>query len=234
MEINILKGNISVFSNQFVKFQEKDYQEDWLKTLRKGTDFIKIVVDFINNQHNLDILQKYSTNNHKNIEECPLGKLSKDILESLSNLNDFIEKNVLSDETQFTTSYDVIQIYVNLINTFNQLKNKLAAYKILKHLDGHNKTLIILGPNGSGKTSLANHLKNLEENVKVIPASKPIKAIGYISHLYDSTLLRFNDSLYGGASDTELLQKLIIGLCKEHDDIARKFYDTEIKDQESI
>ena len=92
MEINILKGNISVFSNQFVKFQEKDYQEDWLKTLRKGTDFIKIVVDFINNQHNLDILQKYSTNNHKNIEECPLGKLSKDILESLSNLNDFIEK----------------------------------------------------------------------------------------------------------------------------------------------
>lgn len=234
MEINILKGNISVFSNQFVKFQEKDYQEDWLKTLRKGTDFIKIVVDFINNQHNLDILQKYSTNNHKNIEECPLGKLSKDILESLSNLNDFIEKNVLSDETQFTTSYDVIQIYLNLINTFNQLKNKLAAYKILKHLDGHNKTLIILGPNGSGKTSLANHLKNLEENVKVIPASKPIKAIGYISSLYDSTLLRFNDSLYGGTSDAELLQKLIIGLCKEHDDIARKFYDTGIKDQESI
>lgn len=233
MDISSLKENITNFSYQFTRFQEKDYQKNSLEVFRKGEKFTKTLIDFINNQHNLDILQRYDTDFHEDIEECPLAKLSKDILEDLSQLNIFIEKNIFQNEIEFTSS-KAIQIYSSLISTFNSLENKLSAYKILKHLDGHNKTLIILGPNGSGKTSLANYLKNLEENVKVIPASKPIKAIGYIPSLYDSTLTLFNDELYRGTSDAELLQRLIIGLCKEHDDIARKFYDTEIKDQESI
>lgn len=233
MDISSLKENITNFSYQFTRFQEKDYPKNWLEIFRKGEKFIKTVIDFITNQHSLDILQRYNTDSHKTIEECPLVKLSKDILEDLSKLNIFIEKNIFHNEINFTSS-NAIQIYSSLISTFNSLENKLSAYKVLKYLDGHNKTLIILGPNGSGKTSLANYLKNLEENVKVIPASKPIKAIGYISNLYDSTLTLFNDVLYRGTSDAELLQRLIIGLCKEHDDIARNFYDTEIKNQESI
>lgn len=233
MDISSLKENITNFSYQFTRFQEKDYQKNWLEVFRKGEKFAKTLIDFINNQHNLDILQRYDTDFHEDIEECPLAKLSKDILEDLSKLNIFIEENIFQNEIEFTSS-NAIQIYSSLINTFNSLEKKLSAYKVLKHLDGHNKTLIILGPNGSGKTSLANYLKNLEENIKVIPASKPIKAIGYIPSLYDSTLTLFNDKLYKGTSDAELLQRLIIGLCKEHDDIARKFYDTGIKDQESI
>ena len=62
---------------------------------------------------------------------------------------------------------------MNLFNNKLQdyrLFNYLSSFKILRYLDGHDKTLIIVGPNGSGKTSLANYLKKLDTHVKVIPA----------------------------------------------------------------
>lgn len=110
----------------------------------------------------------------------------------------------------------------------------MSVYNILKHLDGHNKTLIILGPNGSGKTSFANYIKTLAGNIRVIPASKPIISLGFMPDLYNSTLSMFNDELHcGKTEDKTLLKKLIIGLCREHDDIARKFYDDGVKRDES-
>lgn len=87
-----------------------------------------------------------------------------------------------------------------------------------------------MGANGSGKTSFANYLKSVETHVKVIPASKPIKAMGYIPSIYNSTLEAYSNEIYnGGDLQQELLQKLIVGLCNEHDNAARNFYDTGIK-----
>jgi energy-coupling factor transporter ATP-binding protein EcfA2 len=125
-------------------------------------------------------------------------------------------------------------------NDFNALRNALnalfannllSAFETLKYLSGHNKTLIILGANGSGKTSFANYLKNVETHVKVIPASKPIKVMGHVPNIYNSTFETYNNEIYkGGDFNQDLLHKLIVGLCNEYDKIARKYYDTGERD----
>ena len=72
--------------------------------------------------------------------------------------------------------------------------------------------------------------------MKVIPASKPIRSKGYIPSIYNSTIDMFNNEIYGDNRDLseELLQKLIIGLCTEHDNMARKLYDTGKREESTF
>lgn len=208
-------------------------------------DSMNIIVTFLEDDLNISVLSNYSVKEGENQEICPLDILCRSVLQKFEDI-DALLKSEIFNFLRPREQDGVVAIPRNIYNSqelsmlTTKLKdtgflNLLFAYEVLKHLDGHNKTLVILGPNGSGKTSFANYLKNLETHIKVIPASKPIRAMGHIPSMYNSKLEDFNSELYGGQILREdLLQKLIIALCTEHDDIARKYLDTGVKEKKSI
>lgn len=200
--------------------------------------------DFLDDAQNVKALNDYDKKPDANKDHCPLDILSNDLLKKLmaiepllvSTAFNFMRPNQPTTNEHGQRIISPVQYnttaFFNLGNALTELftSNLLSAFEILKYLSGHSRTLIILGANGSGKTSFANYLKSVETHVKVIPASKPIKAIGYISNIYNSTLEAYNNEIYsGGDLQQDLLQKLIVGLCTEHDNAARNFYDTGIK-----
>ena len=217
--------------------------QNYIIQLNNLLDSFTILLAFVNDEENLAVLDNYSGQ-----EQCPLDILCKNLSAKLNEIESLLKKEIfdyLLPNTNEATQPAVriaarsnhnSQELVGLTNKLNDknFKNLISAYDILKHLKGHNKTLVILGPNGSGKTSFANHIKGVENHVKVIPASKPIMATGYIPNIYGTTIDNFNNEIYsGGVLKEDLLQKLIIGICTEHDSIARNYYDTGIKSEKT-
>ena len=216
------------------------------KTIKNFINNIYIFVEFVKDDLNIDILKCYIQKEINDSELCPLDNICKNVINKIDNIYLSLKKildalKILRKQLGVDNAPNNIYEVVHLLNGFNSslqdksLLNLIYAYNVLKHLDGHNKTLVVLGPNGSGKTSFANYLKKMEEHIKVIPALKPLRAIGHIPSLYDSTLQMYNNSLYRESRyEEDLLQKLIIGLCNEHDEIAREYFESGIKRGESI
>lgn len=159
---------------------------------------------------------------------CEFSKFAQVHLDRLSKFKIDYDKRkigIVSGRSLFFPAMDQVQR--------TNISNMLSAFDVLKHLDGHNKTLIVMGPNGSGKTSLANYLKSIDDHVKVIPALKPLRATTqYIES--DLDIKKVNLALYDkNVLEDNLLQRLIVAICKEHDDIAREYRDNPKIDKKS-
>lgn len=243
MNIDDFKAKVIAIANEVKIATDKISEQEQIKPFENMLSSLKILTEFVDDELNISVLKKNCLNSNSESVQCPLGVVCKNVWERLDEIDqllkpDFrdylcnIKERIGSGDRIPYVHQDINQLISKVSDT--TFVNLISTYKVLKHLDGHNKTLIILGPNGSGKTSFANFLKNLDTHVKVIPASKPIKAVGHIPSIYNSSLANYNDELYrGGVLNQDLLQKLIIGMCTEHDDIARKYMDTGKKDKES-
>ena len=162
-----------------------------INSLNNFLGTIVSLIDFLNDDLSLNVLENYDNKSEEAKDNCPLDILCKNVLQKLTAAEPFLKKEIfdfLRPENNppgarpFPRGTHSSQEFTSLSDKLKDpaLKNLLSAFDILKHLEGHNKTLIVLGPNGSGKTSFANHIKNVETHIKVIPASKPIKAVGHI------------------------------------------------------
>lgn len=243
MNIDDFKAKVIAIANEVKIATDKISEQEQIKPFENMLSSLEILTEFVDDELNISVLKKNCLNSNSESVQCPLGVVCKNVWERLDEIDQLLKpdfRDYLCNIKERIGSGDHIPYVHQDINRLiskvsdTTFVNLISTYKVLKHLDGHNKTLIILGPNGSGKTSFANFLKNLDTHVKVIPASKPIKAVGHIPSIYNSSLANYNDELYrGGVLNQDLLQKLIIGMCTEHDDIARKYMDTGKKDKES-
>ena len=243
MNIDDFKAKVIAIANEVKIATDKISEQEQIKPFKNMLSSLEILTEFVDDELNISVLKKNCLNSNSESVQCPLGVVCKNVWERLDEIDQLLKpdfRDYLCNIKERIGSGDRIPYVHQDINRLiskvsdTTFVNLISTYKVLKHLDGHNKTLIILGPNGSGKTSFANFLKNLDTHVKVIPASKPIKAVGHIPSIYNSSLANYNDELYrGGVLNQDLLQKLIIGMCTEHDDIARKYMDTGKKDKES-
>lgn len=213
-----------------------------ISELENMNNLLMNLVRFFGDDQNIQVLNRYQSKTGEVQDLTPLYNLCKSVIQMFEEIEPLLTKDIFN--YMLHHQYKPGEEYsVNSPQNFISLKKKLqerhffqmlSAFTILKHLEGHNKTLIIIGPNGSGKTSFANYMKRLDSHVKVIPASKPILAHGYIESLFRNTLKNYNDELYGGEFlNHDLLMKLIVGMCNEHDDVARKYMETKVKEKET-
>jgi energy-coupling factor transporter ATP-binding protein EcfA2 len=242
MDFSALKQKVTDIITEADVLAQTIINQPHQKTLDGFIEAITRLSEFLTEDKNISALEKYEAKPADRNEDCPLDSLCKDIVVKLEaielQLNNSIFDFLRPENSPTTNPRMVRQISrtpynSNSINNFLESINGLFSnnltegFNILKHLGGHNKTLIVLGPNGSGKTSFTKYLKKVESHVRVIPANKPIVAEGHIPSIYNSTVKTFNDELYGGNQHSQdLLNKLIIGLCSEHDDLARKYKDS--------
>lgn len=238
MNLQMFKSSVSAIKTDAELLLNTVSEQAHIETLNVFKMSITKLNDFLNDSQNMSVLENYAKKTCDEQNKYPLDALCKDVLEKFALIEPLLITSALdcmrpevSDRPAGTMSLS--DAFKKLNNALNgkAFRDLLLIFGVLKHLNGHNKTLIILGPNGSGKTSFANFLKGNEKHIKVIPASKPIKARGYIPSIYNSTVSSVNKEMYEGSDlSAELLQKLIIGLCNEHDQAARKMYNTGEKD----
>lgn len=241
MNIEEFKFNIADLQKNIELSKSNITNQTLLTICNQSIKNLNNIKQFLEDTKNIDILKEYQQKNVLHKELRPLDKICSSIITNLSAINFYLRDEILKTikpDTINTLKYNKSEELKRTLNFINQkienniLKDLLSVFRILRCLNGHNKTLIIIGPNGSGKTSLANYLKKLESHIKVIPANKPIRAIGNISHYFHSKLQDYNNELYNNLNPSnELLQKLIIAICSEHDSIARKYLDTNVKEE---
>lgn len=217
MELKKLKNNIATSKEKILKLIEgtlnhelKDIVEE---RLNKLLDFLE--------EDNINLLDKAKKNSSKK-DKLPLDILCEEILLKLSEIQNIIDGDITEDKYNKSNSLQkVLQLLIEEKLTF--------VFNILKHLDGHNKTILLLGANGSGKTSLANLLRNVTNNIKVIPALKPLEIKGslYETLMDSGTIDSYNEELYrGGVLKENLLGILINSVCKDHTKKSLNLYNS--------
>ena len=241
MDIKKIKESISTVKQVIDKSEIEPKTDNNKSVFCTFCSLTNNLYDFINDDTNVAVLERYVK---KDKEECPLDTLCKEVCLGLEivvtkmgeEFTQILDKSNSSDENIVIRSDGIFALSViNAEATKVRIIELLECLDILKYLEGHNRTLIILGPNGSGKTSLANYLRQLDRRVKVIPAAKPIKASGSIPNMYNSTVDMYNRSLYENNDiEQNILQRLIIGMCSEHDDIARNHHESGIVEKRSL
>lgn len=192
MDLQNFKAKVLEIATEANNLFEVISNSNHIAVLNDFIETISDLVEFVEDEKNLVVLDEAKRKNDTDIQ--PLDNICKNILVKLNDVDGLLKKEIfdfMRPENNTTIQVGVRTMARTTYNSqaLNDLNNKmkdqglkklLSAYEILKHLNGHYKTLIILGPNGSGKTSFANHIKGVDNHVKVIPASKPIMATGYI------------------------------------------------------
>lgn len=215
---------------------------NYINSLNVFMQDFELLVHFVEDEQNIIVLENYISKRIDNEKQCPLDILCQNFITKLSEIDSLLKKEIFDYMRPVNNSINQqglpplfrphnktqeLQTLKSKLNDIN-LINLVSSYEILKHLDGHNKTLVIIGPNGSGKTSFANYMKGVEKHIRVIPASKPIKTSGHIPSIYNTTIATYNNEIYGGGNlSSDLLQKLIVGICTEHDNIAREYHKSK-------
>jgi predicted ATPase len=197
---------------------------------------------FLNDTESFRVLSNYHNKKNEDIPETPLDNLCEFIITKLKSVEQYIDNLSLAISNNsylMPHTYQILGkrlqldhlngiLLDNLYFSLNEIykSNLLIGFNVFRRLEGHRKTLIVIGPNGSGKTSLANFLSTFESHVRVIPANKPIFVRGAVNSILDSTFEKYNSELYSKrmSYSGDLLTKLIVSLCRQHDDIAREYF----------
>ena len=110
-------------------------------------------------------------------------------------------------------------------NIFNLIKLLKNIKEILKFLTVADKSIILIGGNGSGKSSLADYLKNnISEEILIFPAYKNLLLDDYGDTFYDSKYIQNIQSsivakradINYNNEDKNILKNSIIALVNEH------------------
>lgn len=161
-------------------------------------------------------------------------------LESLNNYNKNLDlQKIISNEQIMSVNHDIYNNFTQSISSikqnFDAISQSLSIINFFDLLKNRDENLVLIGANGSGKSTFSRQIKNNIKNqfssfVAVIPAQKtfgiqnnnsiPLKAQAYSafskSHTHDKLFKDYNDM---GLANSEFGQ-MISYLIAEHQEIA--------------
>jgi ABC-type cobalamin/Fe3+-siderophores transport system ATPase subunit len=161
-------------------------------------------------------------------------------LEALNNYNKDLEiQKVISNEQMMNINSNIYNIFTQSISNIKQnldlISQSLSTINFFDLLKDRNENLVLIGANGSGKSTFSRQIKNNITNqfssfVAVIPAQKtfgiqnnssiPLKAYAYSefsrSHTNDKLFKDYNDMGFANSEFGQMLNYLIA----EHQEVA--------------
>lgn len=210
---------------------------DEYKTIESKRDEIKNSIDFIKNS---EILDSFMKSNKTLFSIQDYTGYTKQFVEYI----DRIKKEYNDSFIQLLSNQYNFEIEVE-----NLAKKVLIDSKIIlmmTKISNKNKNLVLLGANGSGKTSLAVFMQQSSQNIRVIPAFKPLyykKDVYYapsntkISDYNNAINNNQYTSAHAGIEESSqlfhewdtLFSKQIIGIVNEHIERALEYQKTGTK-----
>ncbi len=169
-------------------------------------------------------------------------------LEVLNDYNKNLEiQKVISNEHISNTNYDVYSIFTQSISNIKQnldlIYQSLSTINFFDLLKNRNENLVLIGANGSGKSTFSRQIKNnitvqFSSFVAVIPAQKtfgiqnnssiPLKAYAYSefsrSHTNDKLFKDYNDMGFANSEFGQMLNYLIA----EHQEVANNTHKNHL------
>lgn len=197
-------------------------------------------------------------------------KDTKTFIENINTINCFVEENhhffSTEDYSGYTRQFaeyltrikkDYRDFFSKISSNQHRIESEMKEFskktinddkilKILSRISIKSKNLILLGPNGSGKTSFAVFLQQASQNIRIIPAFKPLYYKKDIHNAPSNTKISdynasINRNLYTEAHsginnsynlfsmwDT-LFSKQIIGIVNEHIEKALEYQKSNCK-----
>lgn len=163
----------------------------------------------------------------------------KELLESITSKD--LDKSIsafafLNQEENFYDPY-FKNIKNNIFNLIKLLKN---IKELLKFLTIPQKSIILIGGNGSGKSSLADYLKdNILENIVIFPA---YKNLFFSMDTYETTHFNSIDiqntqsslRTKRSSNNEKILKESIIAIINEHLKTLQKKHEEKLNDSETI
>ena len=141
--------------NIFRSIKDEEFQigpNSFEKIFTESVDFLKIQLNFAEQLLSLDYVQN----------ESRLSKYTNKIFENCIN----VIKN------EYNMTIDVISMFFEILYKTN-IQKKYGCLLLLKTFSQIEENIVLIGGNGSGKSSLANQLKGDDtETIAVIPAQK--------------------------------------------------------------
>lgn len=241
MNNNYNKFTLSEFVielNCFCAFIKKIKTNNFnIQNIAKCLNNLKIILSFINNNNN--ILEKYYNNIDSNYDisnySYPFDKFCiYNIINNIkeieykynTNITDKLYPIIDENNNINTTNNNDINNFINSLIDFNIslnsiTENTISSFNVISELSDYKKILIILGPNGSGKTSVANILSSTSSLFKIIPALNTIEINGDPKTIFkdvdDYNTDDYNDEFYSkDISKENMFLKLIVALCNDY------------------
>ncbi|MFA5471402.1 MAG: AAA family ATPase [Acholeplasmataceae bacterium] len=151
----MLVKNYKILDKKLIEYKGAGSKKNEIKNIIEFENNCKIIDSFIKENTTLFSIQDYTGYTNQFIEY--IARIKKEY-------NDFFVRLISSQ--------------YNIENEVNNLAKKVLKDSkiviVLTKISFKNKNLVLLGANGSGKTSLAVFLQQSSQNIRVIPAFKPL------------------------------------------------------------
>ena len=160
MNLQLFKENILTLKVETEATIDAAMSSHHKVSIEKLMNLIKKLSEFLSDTKNIEALSDYDKKPEADKNSCPLDVLCKDIFVKLRALELLLIDNTgVEQHSGINRNHKILTNEGSrneLTNVLSKLlsENLLSAFDILKYLSGHNRTLILLGANGSGKTSL--------------------------------------------------------------------------------
>lgn len=226
--------NLSELNNVNVELLKEtiNLQIEGFRTLEKKDDISKQYVTFILNE-----LTNYNWDS--------MTYISKYCMHNLESFERRILKNndkIYLREDNYSIEYLYQMLKENCMMYLNIIFDKISSIEIFKKVSGIKNNIVMIGANGSGKSTFARTLKGkIDNNITIIPAQHLLVVGNFDSIPINENMIekvnRYQQKSKLGSDNnivkllSEDFEDLIKALLIEKGEASLKYYDTNIKEE---